>query len=39
MFENNKIAKIKAIFKGIKDYKKGITGKTYWTTKMEVYYG
>jgi rhamnosyltransferase len=29
MFENNKIAKIKAIFKGIKDYKKGITGKTY----------
>ena len=29
MFEKNKIAKIKAIFKGIKDYKKGITGKTY----------
>ncbi len=27
MFENNKIAKIRAIFRGIKDYKKGIKGK------------
>lgn len=27
MFEKDKINKIKAIFKGIKDYKKGVTGK------------
>ena len=30
LFENNKIAKIKAIYKGYRDYKKGIKGEMKW---------